>query len=75
MTLTTTPIALTDGLERLLSPFAKMGFPAHELAMMMTIALRFIPTLIEEADKITKAQTAAERTLKRGALLTEPRQW
>lgn len=58
MTLTTTPIALTDALEKLLSPFGKLGFPAHELAMMMTIALRFIPTLIEEADKIMKAQMA-----------------
>ena len=68
MTLTTTPIALTDGLERLLSPFAKMGFPAHELAMMMTIALRFIPTLIEEADKITKAQTARGADFEAGSL-------
>ena len=58
MTLTTTPIALTDALEKLLTPFGKLGFPAHELAMMMTIALRFIPTLIEEADKIMKAQMA-----------------
>lgn len=69
MTLTTTPIALTDGLERLLSPFAKMGFPAHELAMMMTIALRFIPTLIEEADKITKAQTARGADFEAGSLI------
>ncbi len=58
MTLTTTPIALTDALEKLLAPFGKLGFPSHELAMMMTIALRFIPTLIEEADKIMKAQMA-----------------
>lgn len=58
MTLTTTPIALTDALEKLLTPFGKLGFPAHELPMMMTIALRFIPTLIEEADKIMKAQMA-----------------
>lgn len=56
LTLTTTPIALTDGLERLLSPLNFIKFPVHELAMMMTIALRFIPTLIEEADKISKAQ-------------------
>jgi energy-coupling factor transport system permease protein len=47
LTLTTKPIALTDGLEKLLSPFRKIGLPAHELAMMMTIALRFIPTLME----------------------------
>lgn len=58
LTLTTTPIALTDGLEKLLSPLKIIKFPAHELAMMMTVALRFIPTLIEEADKITKAQLA-----------------
>ena len=58
MTLTTTPIALTDGMEKLMLPLSKIGFPAHELAMMMTIALRFIPTLIEEADKIMKAQMA-----------------
>lgn len=56
LTLTTTPISLTDGLEILLSPLKKIRFPAHELAMMMTIALRFIPTLMEEADKIMKAQ-------------------
>lgn len=58
LTFTTSPIALTDGIERLLAPFAWMGLPAHELAMMMTIALRFIPTLLEETDKIMKAQMA-----------------
>ena len=58
LTLTTSPVVLTDGLERLLSPLRKIGFPAHELAMIMTIALRFIPTLLEEADKIMKAQMA-----------------
>lgn len=58
LTLTTTPIALTDGLEKLLTPLKVVKFPTHELAMMMTIALRFIPTLIEEADKIMKAQLA-----------------
>lgn len=58
VTLTTSPMALTDGIERLLNPLKKIKFPAHELAMMMTIALRFIPTLIEEADKIMKAQMA-----------------
>lgn len=58
LTYTTSPITLTDGIERLLSPFSKVGLPAHELAMMMTIALRFIPTLIEETDKIMKAQSA-----------------
>ena len=58
LTLTTSPISLTDGIEKLLSPFKKVGLPAHELAMMMTIALRFIPTLLEETDKIMKAQMA-----------------
>ncbi|MHC1787000.1 MAG: energy-coupling factor transporter transmembrane protein EcfT [Christensenellales bacterium] len=58
MTLTTAPITLTDGLERLASPLKVVRFPAHEMAMMMTIALRFIPTLAEEADKIMKAQSA-----------------
>lgn len=56
LTLTTSPIALTDGIENACSPLKKIGFPAHELAMMMTIALRFIPTLLDETDKIMKAQ-------------------
>lgn len=56
MTFTTSPIVLTDGIESLLRPFKKIGVPAHELAMMMTIALRFIPTLLEETDRIMKAQ-------------------
>ena len=56
LTLTTSPIELTDGIERLLKPLKKIGFPVHELAMMMTIALRFIPTLLDETDKIMKAQ-------------------
>ena len=58
LTYTTSPIALTDGLESLLSPLKKIRFPVHELAMMMSIALRFIPTLIEETDKIICAQKA-----------------
>lgn len=58
LTLTTAPVVLTDGLERLVSPLKVIKFPAHEMAMMMTIALRFIPTLVEEAQKIMKAQTA-----------------
>jgi energy-coupling factor transport system permease protein len=58
MTLTTSPIELTVGLEYLLSPFKKIGVPAHEISMMMSIALRFIPTLVEELDKIKKAQMA-----------------
>lgn len=58
LTLTTTPIEITDGLERLLGPLKKVKFPVHELALMMSIALRFIPTLMQETDKIMKAQTA-----------------
>ena len=58
LTYTTSPILLTDGIEKLLEPFSKIGVPAHELAMMMTIALRFIPTLLEETDKIIMAQKA-----------------
>lgn len=58
LTFTTSPIELTDGLEILMNPLKKIKIPAHELAMMMTIALRFIPTLIEETDKIMKAQMA-----------------
>lgn len=63
MTLTSSPIQLTDGIERLFSPLKRVGFPAHEVAMMMSIALRFIPTLLEETDKIMKAQMARGRTL------------
>lgn len=69
LTLTTTPIALTDGLERLLHPFKKIGLPAHELAMMMTIALRFIPTLLEETDKIMKAQMSRGANFTSGSLI------
>ncbi len=69
MTLTTSPIALSDGIERLLSPLKKLHFPAHELAMMMSIALRFIPTLMEEADKIMKAQMARGADFESGNLL------
>jgi energy-coupling factor transport system permease protein len=69
LTLTTSPIALTDGIERLLSPFKRIGVPAHELAMMMTIALRFIPTLLEETDKIMKAQMARGADFESGNLI------
>ena len=69
LTLTTKPISLTDGIEKLLSPFRKIGVPAHELAMMMTIALRFIPTLLEETDKIMKAQMARGADFESGNLL------
>ena len=58
LTLTTKPISLTDGLEKIFSPLRVIGLPAHELAMMMSIALRFIPTLMEETDKIMKAQSS-----------------
>lgn len=58
LTFTTTPIKLTDGIEKLLWPFSKVGLPTHDIAMMMSIALRFIPTLMEETDKIIKAQQA-----------------
>ena len=70
LTLTTSPVSLSDGLEILLSPLKKIHFPAHELAMMMTIALRFIPTLLEETDKIMKAQTARGADFESGNLLT-----
>lgn len=58
LTLSTTPLLIADAIEALLSPLGKIGFPAHELAMMMSIALRFVPTLIEETDKIMKAQSS-----------------
>ena len=70
MTYTTSPIALTDGLEHLLSPLKKLRFPVHELAMMMSIALRFIPTLIEETDKIMSAQKARGADFESGNLLS-----
>ncbi len=69
LTLATKPLSLTDGIERLLSPFSKIGFPSHEIAMMMTIALRFIPTLLEETDKIMKAQQARGADFESGGLL------
>lgn len=69
LTLTTSPMALADGIENLLSPFKKMGVPAHEIAMMMTIALRFIPTLFSETDRIMKAQLARGADLDRGGLI------
>ena len=73
LTLTTSPIALTDGLERLLKPLARIRFPAHELAMMMTIALRFIPTLLEETDRIRKAQMARGADFESGGLIARAR--
>ena len=69
MTLTTTPNQLTDGLERLLRPLNKIHVPVHDIAMMMSIALRFIPILLEETDKIMKAQTARGADFDTGNLL------
>jgi len=69
LTYTTSPIALTDGLERLLSPLKRLHVPVHEFAMMMTIALRFIPTLIEETDKIMSAQKARGADFETGSLI------
>ena len=73
LTLTTSPVQLTDALERLLRPLQKIHFPAHELAMMMTIALRFIPTLLEETDKIQKAQMARGADFESGNLIARAR--
>ena len=69
LTYTTSPIALTDGLESLLSPLKKIKVPVHELSMMMCIALRFIPTLIEETDKIMSAQKARGADFESGKLM------
>ena len=69
LTLTTSPVSLSDGIELLLSPLKKIRFPAHELAMMMTIALRFIPTLLEETDKIMKAQMARGADFESGNII------
>lgn len=73
LTLTTTPVNLTEGVERLLSPGKAVGIPAHELAMMMTIALRFIPTLIQETDKIIKAQQSRGADFESGNLVARAR--
>ena len=73
LTYTTSPISLTDGIERLLSPLKRIHFPAHELAMMMTIALRFIPTLVEETDKIMSAQKARGADMESGGLMQRVR--
>ena len=69
LTFTTSPLKLTDALERILSPLKRFGLPSHELAMMMTIAIRFIPTLIEETDKIMKAQQARGADFTTGSIL------
>ncbi len=69
LTLTTSPIALTDAMESLMRPLSRIGFPAHEISMMMSIALRFIPTLMEEADKIRRAQMARGADFESGKLI------
>ena len=69
LTYTTSPIVLTDGIEALLMPFKRIGVPAHELAMMMTIALRFIPTLLEETDRIMKAQQSRGADFTDGSIM------
>ena len=69
LTLTTKPMELTDGLEKLLKPFNRLGLPSHEIALMMSIALRFIPTLLEETDKIMKAQQARGADFESGSLI------
>lgn len=69
LTYTTSPILLTDAIESLMSPLRKINFPVHEMAMMMSIALRFIPTLLEETDKIMSAQKARGATLDSGKMM------
>ena len=69
LTYTTSPIVLTDGIEALLMKFHKLGVPAHELAMMMSIALRFIPTLLEETDRIMKAQASRGANFTTGSIM------
>lgn len=69
LTLTTKPMELTDGLEKLLKPFNRLGLPSHEIALMMSVALRFIPTLLEETDKIMKAQQARGADFESGNLM------
>ena len=73
LTFTTTPIALTDGIEQLLNPLKRLHVPVHDFAMMMTIAMRFIPTLIEETDKIMDAQKARGADFETGGLLKKAR--
>ena len=69
MTFTTTPDALTDGIEKLLRPLNKVKVPVHEVAMMMSIALRFIPILLEETDKIMSAQKARGADFESGNII------
>ncbi|MGI6317523.1 MAG: energy-coupling factor transporter transmembrane component T family protein [Dethiobacteria bacterium] len=73
ITLTTSPISFADGIEYMLRPFRRLGIPGHEIAMMMTIALRFIPTLMEESDKIRKAQMARGADFETGNIFRRAR--
>jgi energy-coupling factor transport system permease protein len=73
LTLTTTPILIADAIEKLFAPFQRIGFPAHEMAMMMSIALRFVPTLLEETDKIMKAQSSRGADYDTGGLISKAR--
>jgi len=73
LTLTTTPIMVADAIESLMSPLKKIGFPVHEMAMMMSIALRFVPTLLEETDKIMKAQSSRGADYDTGGLISKAR--
>lgn len=73
LTLTTSPLQLTDGIEKLLKPLRRIKVPSHEIAMMMTIAIRFIPTLAEETDKIMKAQTARGADFETGNIIKRAR--
>lgn len=75
MMMTTSPISFSGGLERLMSPLARVGFPASEVAMMMTIALRFIPTLFEETDRIIKAQLSRGADFSSGGLVRRARSY
>ena len=73
LSLTTSPILLTDAVEKLLAPFRVLGVPSHELAMVSTIALRFVPTLALETERILKAQVSRGASFDRGGLLTRAR--
>jgi energy-coupling factor transport system permease protein len=73
LTLTTTPILVADAIESLLGPLRRIGFPVHEMAMMMSIALRFVPTLLEETDKIMKAQSSRGADYDTGGLIAKAR--
>lgn len=73
LTLTTTPLGVADAMESILSPLQKIGFPAHEISMMMSIALRFVPNLMEETDKIMKAQSSRGAQYDTGGVITRAR--